>query len=155
MTTRILAIRLSRRAIASAALHEDAIAWQDGHHLTSKRDRACTAALRNVMRAVEQTQPQVVFVYAPTTSGGTTATVDHAIEQALADKQIGVQHVTTAELLTAFGRPPLRTSRELRTIIQELWTSLSEIPSRTQPYIVSAVAVALYAETVMGLRGVP
>lgn len=155
MNTSILAIRLSRRAVATAVFEDETVAWQEGHHLPSRRERACAAAIRNVMRAVDQIQPAIVFVYAPTTRDGTTANVQERLNEALIEKHIEVQRVTTSELLSAFGCQPLKTVQEVRAIVEEAWASVAAITSRTKPYMASAVAVALYGETLVALRGVP
>jgi hypothetical protein len=154
MTPRILAIRISRRALAGAALHGDALNWAEGHHLTSRHDRVLAAAERYVVRTLDQTDPSIVFLYAPTTGSGTTVALSNRVESLLNARHIPLERVTTAELLMAYGHPPLRHTGELQSIVQVVWASLQALTTRTKPYVVSAAAVALYGATRTDLRGV-
>ena len=156
MTANILALRVSRRALTGAALRDDTLVLSDGRHLTSNQSRVFGSALKYVARLLEQVQPHIVFLYTPTTaSDGTTARLRALIEQQLSSRGISVQPVTSADLLTAYGHPRLRRMDDLIQVVESFWPPLTDIRSRTRSAIVTAVGVALYADTLQALPQAP
>src|SRR5438876_6660535 len=80
-----LALRLSRRAIAAVVLDADELTFIDGRHLTSRKDRALTAAERYLRRVLELTTPTEIVIDAPAKETSTTnALLQTALEVAKA-----------------------------------------------------------------------
>ena len=151
MRTPSLTLRLSRRAIAATALQEEGLAFCDGRHLTSRKDRAVAAAERYVQRILDLTTPARVLIDAPAKGGSTTTAILDVVTKLLSARKIAYEIVTTAELLQAYGTPALHSRTELRRLTELFWTDLPAPIGKVKPFVVEAAAVGLYADTVHAL----
>jgi len=147
MTSAVLALRLSRRAIGAAAWNGETITFTDGRYLTSRRDRLLPAATRYLTRLVEQTQPRIMLLYAPTTGNGPTRAVRDLVHTIGVTHQITVRDLRRADLVGPFGVPPPRTRADLHAIVETLWPEARTLRPGLRPVILDAVALALGADT--------
>lgn len=147
MTTNTLTLRLSRRAIGAVTLQGDSLAFTDGRHLTSRSERATAAGTAYLRKLLELLRPSVLVFDAPTDPKSPVVSgLIGAIEQLAAEYRFEVVRVNKPELLMAYGRRPVRSRRELRTLVRSFWPQLSQIKGRVEPYITDAAAAALHAQ---------
>src|SRR5262249_2799191 len=67
--TAILTLRLTRRVLAAAAIKNGEMALLDGRFLNSRTDRTVPAAMRYLIKLLEQVDPTVVVLDAPGSDG--------------------------------------------------------------------------------------
>ena len=155
MMTKLLTLRLSRRAIAAAQVLDENLTLALGQHLTSKADRAVSAVTRFLGRVTDATNPILVVIDCSQRRAGTVIDrIALAIEELLKNRGLPYLYVVKPELLSAYGVPGLRSRRELRELVFAFWPELSHIVGRVQPYVVDAAAAALYADTRFALERV-
>ena len=70
MNTRILSLRVSRRAIGAAIITADGLTLADGRHLASGATRAVPAAVRYVDRLLNGSGINAVIIDSPTPRPG-------------------------------------------------------------------------------------
>lgn len=153
MTADILAFRISRRAVAVAALDGEELTFCDSRHLTSGADRAVRAADRYVENLVTRFKPRLVALYAPTTSEGVTRTVTNLLTHTLQASGTSVRVIDRPSLFGAFGTTAPKDRRALHTTILDIWPRYRELTARLQPYVADAAAAALVAEAEVALEG--
>src|SRR5687767_10771677 len=108
MKAAILSLRLNRRAMGAAVLADDRLAFIDGRHLTSKRERANAAIARYLRRVLELTQPRSVVIDAPATEGSSTRALLHTVHAVLKEAHLDVRAETVGEVLQAYGVPRIK-----------------------------------------------
>lgn len=156
MTSPILTLRISRRAIGVVALSDESLTLADGRHLSSRSDRTVIAATRYIAKLIDLTQPRCLAVDAPArVEGRTTDRILSSLEALAGARGISVIIIAKPELLTAFGITSLRNRRELRDVVRPFWPELANVTGRVEPYVVDAAAAALYAECRLGLERAP
>jgi hypothetical protein len=151
-TTTLLALVLTRRAIAAAALHDDEFGLYQGRHLTSRQDRVDAVVARYLERLLGQVHPFRVALSAPRAEHGTTSRLRAVICQVLERAGVAVQDVERTDLLAAFSASPLRSRRQVQEVMQQLWPESAHVTGRVAPYVAEAAAVALYADVTAALR---
>ena len=124
MKASLLALRVSRRAIAAVSLDDETLGFADARHLTSRRGKAVDAAIRYVSRLLDQAAPSAVVIDAPAKGGSATMSVAEAIADLLTRRSIVHTSLPTADILLAYGMPALRSRRELRAVAAALWAQL-------------------------------
>ena len=125
MNTRILSVRVSRRALGAAVLTPEGLALADGRHLSSKTTKASVAASHYLERLLSTAGVTAAVIDAPEQSaGGVTAAVLERLRAMLAEKGVPVSMVGRSDLLVAYGLQPLRNRNELRDLVQEYWMDL-------------------------------
>ena len=155
MKSRIIALRLSRRAIAAAMLKEEQLEFRDGRHLNSRRERAERSAGSYVERLVQQLAPTGVVIYAPSTDDGLRSQVLRTVQTVLVRAGVSLRIVSRREMTEAFGSPPVRGWSEIRAATESFWPELTRLTSAVRPYVTEAAAVALYAESFLALASAP
>ncbi len=154
MTLSPLAIRLSRRVIASAQLMADQLGTAEGRHLTSRPEAAIAAVLRYVGRLMDLQRPSQLILNIPrAVSGSRTDRIAQALEALGVERGIPVLTVSRPELLAAYGMTALRSRKELRDLVRGFWPALADIKRTVEPYVADAAATALYADCRWALRG--
>jgi hypothetical protein len=147
MKTRILSLRVNRRAIGAAIITADGLTLADGRHLPSGATRAAPAAVRYVDRLLNDSGINAVIVDSPAPRpGSVTDGLLASLQQLLADKGLVPVVIGKSDLLAAYGVQALRSRQELRSVVADYWPDLSRIGGRVRPYAIDAAAAALYAE---------
>jgi hypothetical protein len=155
MKTLTLTLRLSRRAVAAVALDDESLAFCDGRHLNSRRDRAVAGATRYVARVLELTAPSKVLIDAPAKNGSTNGAILGSVLDLLAERKIVTCRIATADVLQAFGAPALHTRSELRRTTEAFWANIPSAVGNLIPFVLEAAAVALLGEALESLGGAP
>ena len=149
----ILAIRVSRRAVAAAIINGESLALCDGFHLNSRRDRAERSSQRYVEKLITRMSVKGAMIYAPNTDEGATSAVLRTVQTTLVRAGLPLRLISKEELLQAFGYPSVRHWTELRLIAGRFWPELDSIRTQVKPFVIDAAAVGLYAESLLGLIG--
>ena len=155
MNSRILALRLSRRAIAAVMLAEERLEFREGRHLNSRRERAERSAGKYVERLVDQLAPTGVVVYAPSTDENARSQVLRVVQTVIVRAGISIRIVARRELTEAFGIPSVRGWTEIRASTESFWPELVALRTAVRPFITESAAVALYAESFLALAAAP
>jgi hypothetical protein len=156
MKTRILSLRVNRRAIGAAILTTDGLALTDGRHLASGSTRAVAAAVRYVEHLLNGAHINAVIVDSPAPGpGSVTDDVVASLKQVLSSAGLTPLMIGKADLLVAYGVPALRSRDELRAVVLDYWADLLSLKGRVTPYVIDAAAAALYAECRLALSPPP
>jgi len=147
----ILALRLTRRAVAAVLVQEETVAFHDGRHLSSRRPRAVATAERYLERMLELLKPTLVVIDAPNADGSTTSQLLQVTVAALTKLGIQSTVVSVPDVLSSYGVPGLKSRTELLRVAERFWPELTAVTAHLKPYIVDAAAVALYMEVQQGL----
>jgi hypothetical protein len=152
MKPAIIALRLSRRALAAAAVGDDGdLTMYDGRHLSSRAERAVAATERYLTRLFELSMPTLVVIDAPHAEGGTTSRLVDVATSVLQRLSISFEVVSVSDVLSSFALPGLRSRRELSQVVEGFWPVLAQMRLKVKPYVADAAAVALYADVTYGL----
>ena len=150
--TRILSVRLHRRAIGIAILEREGLTFADGRHLASGVARAIPTAVAYVQRWLTGSGATAVIVdSAPAGLSEVTDDIRAHVAQLCADAHLPMLTIGRAEILAAYGHPALRSRYEVRGLVGEYWPDLLTIRGRVRPFAIDAAAAALYAECRMAL----
>lgn len=155
MTPRIVAVRISRRAVAAARLAGDALEFRDGRFLRSDRARAGPALVRYLKLVIGQTAPSRILIDCPRVEGSATQGLLALAQGACAAAGVPTSVVSTPELLQAFGESPLGSRTELRLVVAPLFPELDAFTGKVRPYLLEAAALALLAESRAALGDLP
>jgi len=151
MTQTILALRVARRAIGTAVLEGESLRAFDGRHLNSNRERAERAITAYLERLIETHHPRGAVIFAPDERHDSPTNVLRLVQTVLVKAGISIRLVRCREMLKAFGHPSLRTRRELQEVTLALLPDLAHGGGALKPFIIETGAVALYAQTMLGL----
>lgn len=142
----LAAIRIERRAIAIAIFSGDHLVHADARQLSSASDKALDTAASFVTRFMEKFRFESAALEIIPNGHEMQRTLLHrAILDALGHEAIGIQEVSKRDLLEAFGHPGLRSRRELRKVISNIYPVLDE--SFGAPWTHDAAALGLYVQT--------
>jgi len=143
---RLLAVRIERRAVAIAVFSGDHLKHADARQLSSIPDKALDTAASFVTRFIEKFQfESAAFEIIPNDREMQRTLLHRAVLDVLSHQAIGIQDVRKEELLGAFGHPGLRSRKELRTTISNIYPVLDE--SFGGPWTHDAAALGLYVQT--------
>src|SRR5258708_6787768 len=96
----LLALRLSRRAMAAVALDDDdQIVFADGRHLTSRMPQAEVSADRYLAHVIDQIRPRVIAAYVPDEVIGITALVLTKLQRLTETASLPLRIVKKTDLL--------------------------------------------------------
>jgi hypothetical protein len=151
MSPRVLAIRVSRRALAVAMIDDEQLAFRDGRHLSSNVERAAKTTDRYVRQILELAKPTKVILDVPMPAGRITERLLLAIHGAVAATALTAQSVTARNVLASYGVRALRSRIELVRMANDLWPELVDARRGLKPYLVAAAATALYEEVQLQL----
>ena len=146
MSTKVLSLRVSRRAIGAAVLDSRGLAHSDGRHLPSAPTRAILAATRYVERLLSQSITAAVVDAPPRGVSATTDAVLDAIAQVLTAMSLTPILIGKWDVLVAYGATPLRTRGDVRELVRGYWPELDGVRANVKPHAIDAAAAALYAE---------
>ena len=147
----ILGLRLGRRLMAAAGLEDDAFVSHDGRYVSSRKATLETSISKYFTRLCEQLTPAAVYYYAPTGPGTVTEQLIARLEQTAAQVGIPLKRLTKADLFTSVSVAPVRTRRELREQLSDLWPVLAEGKVARQATLAEAAAGALVGDARQGL----
>ncbi len=144
---RLAAIRIDRRAVAVAILNGEHLHHTDACQLSSSPEKALDSAVGFITRRVldkfdfESAALEII----PNCHEVQRAILHRATVRALGAKAIGILETSKDELFQAFGHPPLRSRKELREIMSQIYPALDQEPGA--PWIHDAAALGLYVQT--------
>jgi hypothetical protein len=142
----LAALRVERRAIAVAIFSGDHLEYTQVRQLASMKDKALSSAVGFVNWIVDQFIVDAAALEAIDDNPEVLrSAVSRAVAQALAQHVLPIQRVSKAQLLSAYGQPPLRSRRELREVVTDIWPVL--IGNKGQPFIQDAAALGLYVQS--------
>ena len=140
-----LGLKLGRRLVAAVAVDGEEFAFQDSRFVP-RRAQLVSGFSRYLQQLLRQVSPSAVYFYAP----GANATLTHdligLLEAEAAAAGITARPLNKAEVFGAFGLKPVKTRRELRDLLQNLWPVLSEGKVHRQAALAEAAAVALVGD---------
>jgi hypothetical protein len=145
--SRLCAIRIERRAIAIAILDEDRLQLVDARQLPSSSEKAVESAARFITRRVidKVSFPSVALEVIPNGHEKQRSLIQDVVVRALRPKAIGILESSKVDLLQAYGYPALRSRKELRTVMSDIFPALDQEPGA--PWTHDAAALGLYAQT--------
>ena len=141
----LLAIRVTRRAIAIVGFEDEQLNFLKVHQISSTPATAEDSALGFVRRfaaLLEIDSAAVELVHRDEQTRRVMLT--SKVVAALRDDGIPVRECAKQELFDAFADPPLKTRKELRTIVNSFWPSLEQIREGT--LLADAAALGLYVQ---------
>ena len=143
----ILGLKLGRRLLAAAGLEDEAFVYHDCRYVSSRKATLDSTVTKYFARLFDQLTPTAVYYYAPTGSGTVTEQLVARLEQAGGEAGVPVRRLTKADLFTGASVIPIRTRRELREQLSDLWPLLAEGKLTRQATLAEAAAGALAGDT--------
>lgn len=141
----LAAVRIERRAIAIAILSADHLMHADARQLSSMTDKALDTAASFVTRFMEKFRFESVALEVIPNGHEMQRTLLHrVIVDVLIREAIGIREVGKADLFEAFGHPGLRSRRELRQVMSNIYPVLDQ--SLGSPWTHDAAALGLYVQ---------
>jgi hypothetical protein len=147
----ILGLKLGRRLMAAAAIEDDAFVFHDCRYVSSRKTTLETSISKYFARLCEQLTPAAVYYYAPTQPGTITSQLVEKLEETARQAGIPVKRLTKADLFTGVGVTPVRTRRELREQLSDLWPVITQGRVERQANLAEAAAGALIGDARQGL----
>jgi hypothetical protein len=147
----VLAVRVSRRAVAAVVLSNEQLLFFDGRHLRSGRDASREAIRRYAQVLIGQARPSTAVIDCPMQEQSATPGLVAALKQAFADARIATVDVPAAEILRAFRMGGLPTRLRVRAMAAPLFAELAAVRLGVKPFLIDAAACALYAESAAAL----
>jgi hypothetical protein len=142
----LLAIRIERRAVALAVFSGDHLRHADARQLSSVPDKALDTAASFVTRFLGKFRfGSAALEIVPNGHEIQRTLLHRSVIDVLGHEAIGIQQVSKKDLLEAFGHPELRSRRELRKIISNIYPVLDQ--SFGNPWTHDAAALGLYVQT--------
>jgi hypothetical protein len=143
---RLLALRVERRAVAAAVFDGDQLEFTQVRQLASAKDRALVSAEAFIARlAAHLPVDSAALEEMDIAQEIHRRNVHDTVVRALHDQTLPIWTVPKPDLLGAFGQPPLRSRKELRQVITDIWPVLDG--SGAQTFIQDAVALGLHVQT--------
>ena len=142
----ILGLKLGRRLMAAAGLEDDAFVFHECRYVSSRKATFDASMSKYFARLCEQLTPAAVYYYAPTGPGTVTEQLIERLEQTAGQAGIPVKRLTKTDLFTSVGVAPVRTRRELREQLADLWPVLAEGKLTRQTTLAEAAAGALVGD---------
>ena len=140
-----LGLKLGRRLVAAVAISGEEFAFQDSRFVP-RRAQLTSGFSRYLQQLLQQVNPSIVYFYAPGGDEGLTRELVSVLEAETAAAGVNTKRLTKTDVFGAFGLAPLKTRRELRDLLQNLWPTLSEGKVHRQAALAEAAAVALVGD---------
>lgn len=148
---RILALRVARRALGVAVLHEDSFEVLDGRHLSSDRQLAEQTATDYLHKFLSTHETRGAVLLAPAERYQAPTSMLRVVQSLLVNAGVSLRIVYCEEMFRAFGQPPLKNRGELQAVAGMLMPEAAAFKGAVRPYVLEAAALALYADTTFGL----
>ena len=143
--SRLAAFKVERRWLAAAVFLGEKLDYTQVRQLSSDAARAESSAVGFVQWVVTTFETEsVALEQLPSGSLARRSTLTAAIIRSLRSDGISIREVSKADLLQAFGIPPLKTRKELRGIIYTFWPVLPA--QRGNGSTQDAAALGLYVQ---------
>lgn len=146
-TERLLAIKVERRSVAVAVFVGSRLEYHDVRQLSSQSNKAESSALGFVRWIMDSYAVESVSLEMLTNGDEIRrAVLSKAIVTMFRAAAMPVWEVRKADLLSAYGQPPLRSRKELRAVTQSIvWAMLNTDKPHWQE--LDAAALGLYVQT--------
>jgi 5-formyltetrahydrofolate cyclo-ligase len=132
--------------MAAAALEDDAFVFHECRYVSSRKSTLDANISKYFARLCEQFTPTAVYYYAPTGPGTVTAQLVARLEETAGQAGIPVKRLTKTDLFTSVSVVPVRTRRELREQLSDLWPVLAGGQLPRQATLAEAAAGALVGD---------
>ena len=142
----ILGRTLGRRLMAVATLEDEAFSFHEARYVASRKATFDASMSKYFARLFDQFTPTAVYYYAPAGAGTVTEQLMARLEQTAANAGIPARRLTKADLFTSVSLLPVRTRRELREQLSDLWPVLSGGKVPRQAALAEAAASALVGD---------
>jgi hypothetical protein len=144
--TKLLSVRVERRAIAAAVFHGQHLEYTQVRQLSSLKDKALSSAIGFANWLTSSFELDSAAMEAiDTQEDYQRRSLHEAIEHVLREQVLPIWTVSRTDLLNACGYPPLKCRRELREVVTTLWPVLSGTGAKV--FIQDAAALGLYVQT--------
>jgi hypothetical protein len=141
----LIAIRVERRSIAAAVFYGERLEYCQVRQLPSDKDKVVASAIRFVIWMASQFHLDSAAVESiPDGNEIQRRVLTDAIVKALRERLLPIWEVTKQDLFRAYGYPPLKSRKELREVIIEVWPVLMGTNSKS--FIQDAAALGLYVQ---------
>ena len=141
----LAAIRVERRSVAAAVFNGDHLEYTEVRQLSSVKEKARASAVGFVSWIAESFQLDMVTLEGIETGDEfQRAVLQEAIEATLREEVIPIWIVSKQDLFAAYSYPPLKSRKELRTVITSIWPVLEGASARV--FIQDAAALGLYVQ---------
>jgi len=145
MSTRLAAIKVSRRTVAIAIFKGHSLHYAEIRHLSSRPDMALASAVSYLNWTLSQFHVQFAALEeAVTSEEARSAEILDALVTELGRQTLRFRLVSKQNVFESFAVEPLRTRKELREVISMFWPQLGT--RDFDPSILDAAAVGLYAQ---------
>lgn len=141
----LIAIRVERRAIAAAIFYNDQLEYTQVRQLSSAKDKVLGSAIGFVNWLAEQFSLDSAAL--ELISGGQEIqrqVLSRTIAQTFRERLLPIWEVPKLDLFNAYGYPPLRSRKELRQVVTDIWPVLGN--ARSQNLIHDAAALGLHVQ---------
>ena len=123
---RLISVRVERRLLAAAVFHRQHLEYCDVRQLPSDKDKIMGSAIRFVTWLANQFSPDSVAIELILNGDEIQRQIlTDAIIKAMRDRLLPIWEITKHDLFQAYGYPPLKSRKELREVIAEMWPILS------------------------------
>jgi hypothetical protein len=147
----ILGLKLGRRLMAAAGHEDEHFVFHDSRYVASRKSTVDAGLTKYFGQLLDQLKPAAVYYYAPTGQQTITEQLAARLEQSATEAGIPVRRLNRTDVFGSFGLTPVRTRRELREQLADLWPLLSEGKAPRQSVLAEAAASALVGDLRQGL----
>jgi hypothetical protein len=143
---KLLAIRVERRAVAAAVFYGDHLEFTQVRHLSSTKGRALVSAAGFVSWLAAHLPVDSAAIEGIETGHEIHRRVVHdTVAEELQNQALPIWTVPKRDMLECYGYPPLRSRKQLRQVITDIWPVLTG--SGGQGFVQDAAALGLYVQT--------
>ena len=143
--SRLASFKVERRSLAAAVFVGEQLDYTHARQLSSDHSKAESSALGFVQWIVTTFETQsATLEHLPGDIQARRAFLTAAIIRSMRKDGISVWEVPKQELLRAFGSPSLKTRKELREIVRDIWPVLPA--QKGNGSTSDAVALGLYVQ---------
>jgi hypothetical protein len=146
----IVAIRISRRAIGVVRLIDEQYEFSDARYLPSDKGNALTAGENYLIKMLTQLTPEVVAIYAPSSSDSITRALAEMLIELLHARAIPTILLDKLSLHRAFAAA---TTKQMRTMMDQIWPEAGQARKAVRALLLEAAAGAIAGECVHALGG--
>jgi hypothetical protein len=143
---RLIAIRIERRAVAVSVTTGKQLEHVQLRELSSDPGKAITSAVGFVADVIGRFPLRsAALEIIPGKNEVQRSHLYQAIKRLLLEQSVSLWEVSKQQLLEAFGHPPLRFRKDLRTVVTAIWPQLAG--GQSMALIQDAEALAIYCQT--------
>jgi hypothetical protein len=125
MTTKLLAIRIRRRSVATAVFAGRQLEYLETLHLSNDPEIVTDSIRRFLARIIEHFKPADAALGASRASQGERVkSLTQTTQEMLSSAGIPIWTVEDKSVLESFAMPKLKSKQQLRPIVQSFWPHL-------------------------------